>query len=490
MKAFTWTLSGACWHIHIFVFGLLLALGGRAYAGTSDFAIGGRIVRADQIVPYGWIVIRNGKIVSISPERPKTPGIRFLATNDTIYPGLVDLHNHTPFNILPTWTPNQYRNRYAWRNEAMHERVVGLARDMSRNDFCEVNQFAELRALLGGTTTVLGTPSPPPFAQFVQRTLASGIDAGRYVKHWVAGAQDPFRPTPTYAHCIAGLARNLDWENAFDGQSRVRARALNGLDADSLKMRDQLGKGNLELLAVHLAEGKKSDPESQQEFGALVAAGMLTRNTAIVHGIALAEGDFKQMASAGTALIWSPRSNVALYGETADVRGALRAGVRVVLAPDWALTGSATLLGEIQWAYKYSQQSLGGAISPRALFDMASSSAARVAGSAPNIGELAEGRQADFFVVSGMNYQPFEALMTISPRQISMVVVNGIPIVGIPEYVKQLGVSDVEPLSVCGSARVLNSSAMPIAPFSALQRKLDLTLRARGSQLPELVDCP
>lgn len=490
MKPYTWSLMPACGHMHMVISAFLLALGGGGHAGASDFAIGGRIVRVDHIVPYGWIVIRNGKIVSISPERPKTPGIRLLATNDTIFPGLVDLHNHTSFNILPTWAPNQYHNRYAWRNESMHERALELARDMSRSDFCEVNQFAELRALLGGTTTVLGTPSPPPFAHVVQRSLASVLDAGRYLKHWVDGAAGRFRPTPTYVQCVSGLARNLDWENAFDGLRPVRARALIGLDADSSKMRQQLGKGKLELLTVHLAEGKKSDPDSRQEFDALVAAGLLTGNTAVVHGIALAEKEFKQMAAVGAALIWSPRSNVALYGETADVRSALRAGVTVVVGPDWALTGSATLLGEIQWAHKYSQQALGGAISPRALFDMASSSAARVAGSAAHIGELADGRQADFFVVSGMDYQPFEALMTISPRQISLVVVNGIPIVGTPEYVKKLGVSDVEPLSVCGSARVLNSSAMPVVPFSALQRKLDLKLRARGSRLPELVDCP
>src|SRR5207253_1274694 len=37
-------------------------------------------------------------------------------------------------------------------------------------------------------------------------------------------------------------------------------------------------------------------------------------------------------------LIWSPRSNIELYGDTTDVRTAKRMCVKIALAPDWSPT--------------------------------------------------------------------------------------------------------------------------------------------------------
>ena len=42
---------------------------------------------------------------AVSPDRPK----------GTIYPGLIELHNHLSYNALPLWdVPKQYTNRDQW----------------------------------------------------------------------------------------------------------------------------------------------------------------------------------------------------------------------------------------------------------------------------------------------------------------------------------------------------------------------------------------
>ena len=49
----------------------------------------------------------------------------------------------------------------------------------------------------------------------------------------------------------------------------------------------------------------------------------------------------------GAKLIWSPLSNLLLYGKTTNVYEALAEGVLVSLGTDWNPSGSRNLLGEL-----------------------------------------------------------------------------------------------------------------------------------------------
>ena len=102
----------------------------------------------------------------------------------------------------------------------------------------------------------------------------------------------------------------------------------------------ELQSGKLNLFVIHIAEGKRNDPEAQSEFGLLKNAQLLTAKTVVVHGIGLSTADFADMSKIGASLVWSPRSNVTLYGETTDIVTAVQKGVTVALAPDWSPTGS------------------------------------------------------------------------------------------------------------------------------------------------------
>jgi cytosine/adenosine deaminase-related metal-dependent hydrolase len=79
-----------------------------------------------------------------------------------------------------------------------------------------------------------------------------------------------------------------------------------------------------------------------------------------IHTAGLLPEDFAVLARHGGAMVWSPLSNLLLYGATARLDAARAAGVRIALGSDWSPTGSKNLLGELKVAWLYSQHVLNG----------------------------------------------------------------------------------------------------------------------------------
>jgi 5-methylthioadenosine/S-adenosylhomocysteine deaminase len=188
---------------------------------------------------------------------------------------------------------------------------------MQKDDqtFCDMDKFGETEALMGGTTSIIG----------------------------ISGRGDP----PSVPGCVMGLDRNLDWYSGFDPSAKTGTeRIVNMLDIDKIddakahQIASDLNDNKLDLFLIHLGEGLPSDQLSVDEFGKLKDKGLLTNRTAIIHGTAFGKTQFDAMHAAGTYLIWSPTSNLNLYGTTTDVLTAMKAGVTVVLSPDWEPTGS------------------------------------------------------------------------------------------------------------------------------------------------------
>ena len=95
-----------------------------------------------------------------------------------------------------------------------------------------------------------------------------------------------------------------------------RARSIIDLDrtppADRVRLRAQIDAGEVDAVYVHLAEGV--DARSHDEFAELKQANLLTAATIIIHGTALTPADLDDVAAAGAKLVWSPQSNLRLYG--------------------------------------------------------------------------------------------------------------------------------------------------------------------------------
>jgi len=430
----------------------------------------GNLVTPDGVLPNAWLDILNGRIEHIERERPNLPGVPALETSDLIFPGFIDLHNHPSFNIFPRWTPPQkFPNRYAWRSLDAYRAVLEdrqRALTAGGANFCDIDEYVEVRALIGGTTSMIGFSS-----------------------------HDPANVLPD---CIKGLVRNLDVYTGFYGPEQGHERIVNSIGVTPLDMDSntaartarELADGSIDLLAIHIAEGLPTDAESAQELDALDARGLLTAHTALIHSVGLSPSQLARVHRAGASIVWSPRSNFELYGATANLAAAFREGVTVSIAPDWSPSGSDNMFDEIKYAERVNREKLDGLFSSRQLVEMASTIPARVARIDDKVGRLAAGMQADLFLVHTNKAagNPYEAITGGSIANIDMVMIGGVPLYGDAEFLHRLSVS-TEPMTVCGVARALNANALPAGPFAQVAARLSEEMKAVGSELAPVAEC-
>jgi 5-methylthioadenosine/S-adenosylhomocysteine deaminase len=439
-----------------------------AAGGAGAFVLRGTIVTPTEVIKRGFVGIVDGRIVVVSHERPEIENAIELNTAGVILPGFVDVHNHLPWNALPRWIPpHLYSNRLQWRADPVFQQQVAahfdhLVGDGDRTgvgNICDMNAYSEMRALVGGVTSILAT-------------------------HRVA--------------CIHGLVRNLDYNSGFYGTTELnREHVLSAIEIppagapDARQKFVALAQGAItssfyEALFLHVSEGV--DEVSLEEFNFAESQGLLNPKGVVIHGIALGPTQFQSMAAAGTSLVWSPRSNVTLYGQTTDINAALDAGVRIALAPDWAISGSSNMLDELRFADAWNRTHLGGRLSNRQLMDMVTSVPAREAGIDDEVGEIRKGLRADLLVVKGDEDDPFRAVTSAAPEDIQIMFIDGVPLYGDRNLMGRLWPSDaLEEIPLREGSKVLASPAAGFV-FSDVVARLRLALSAEGTSLAPLTE--
>jgi hypothetical protein len=279
-------------------------------------------------------------------------------------------------------------------------------------------RYVECKCLLGGVTT----------SQGIQ--LASNAGVRRFYR---------------------GIIRNVEQTNeAALPEAATRIDDVEASDAQLFLAR--LQKQTCFLL--HLAEGV--DERARNHFLALHMSDdqwAITPQLAGIHCAGLHEEDFDILARHGGAMVWSPLSNLLLYGQTADIQAAKAAGVRLGIGSDWSPTGSKNLLGELKVARLFSEAA-GGIFSDRDLVTMATRGAAGILQWEQVAGSLEAGKRADLLVIDGQSDEPYEQLLRAKETSISLVMINGIARYGTPDLMQQLSPGG-ETLSVGGQARVV-----------------------------------
>ena len=135
-------------------------------------ALAGQIVTMDAartVLKTGVVYLEKGVIVAVQDKAAPPPadfaGVPVTETGGTIYPGLIDLHNHLSYNILQLWdVPKQFGNRGQWagipeyrNNISGPMQVIGQTPDL----LASVVRYVEVKCLIGGvTTTQLPQPEP------------------------------------------------------------------------------------------------------------------------------------------------------------------------------------------------------------------------------------------------------------------------------------------------------------------------------------------
>ena len=85
--------------------------------------LSGRLVTIDaqdKVHDRGLVCIEDGVVRAVVSRGAATPpefaGVAPVATGGTIYPGLIELHNHLPYNVLRLWqAPKRFTNCVAAR---------------------------------------------------------------------------------------------------------------------------------------------------------------------------------------------------------------------------------------------------------------------------------------------------------------------------------------------------------------------------------------
>src|SRR5678815_4008847 len=161
-------------------------------AQDRTIVISGSVVTPEKVLNKGWVVIKHKKISAVSETRPEEENAIWVDTNDIIFPGFVDLHNHPMYAMFEPWDAKQlFNNRYEWRSlEKYKQEISTPARNIQddREGYCDIAEFAEVQAITGGTTTFSGTfllrsftTFPACLSRLAVRKLE--IDSGFYPRH-------------------------------------------------------------------------------------------------------------------------------------------------------------------------------------------------------------------------------------------------------------------------------------------------------------------
>jgi 5-methylthioadenosine/S-adenosylhomocysteine deaminase len=428
----------------------------------TRYALEGRVVTMDASYSEferGLVYVDGGRITAIAPTgAPAPPGFQeapVIGTRGTIYPGLIDLHNHLSYDGLTLWqVPELYTNRDQWGRHPDYRKLIsGPMTVLGKTPgFVEaVVRYVECKALLGGVTTAQGV------------ALFSNQGIQRFYR---------------------GVVRNVE-ETGEDDLPDAATKISDVEAGDAERFLERLQNSSCMLL--HLSEG--TDERARAHFEALRMADgdwALTPALAGIHCAALEPEDFGVLAEHGGAMVWSPLSNLLLYGQTADVGAAKEAGVRIALGSDWSPSGSKSLLGELKVARLVAaEQNIG--LSDRELLAMATREASKILKWDGALGSIEAGKRADLTVLYGRSTDPYANLLEASETDIALVVIDGVPRVGNERLMNPFG-TVTERWRVGSAERMLNLTqinADPVVGALTLREARD-RLRDGLSRLPEL----
>lgn len=411
------------------------------------------------VLEQGVVYVDDGQIVAVEPTgAPPPPGFDnapLIRTGGTIYPGLIELHNHLSYNVLSLWNvPRQFSNREQWGRHPDYRRLIsGPMGVLGRtHGYVEaIVRYVECKCLLAGVTTSQGI------------ALYSNSGIHKYYR---------------------GIIRNVE-DTGDDALPEVLTKIadVEAQAADRFLARLQ----NCTCLLLHLSEGV--DDKARQHFQALhLEDGQWAITDALcgIHSAGLLAEDFQVMQQLGGSMVWSPFSNLLLYGATANVAAAKASGILIGLGSDWSPTGSKNLLGELKVARLVSQ-SLGDLFTDREIVAMATRNAAKILKWDQALGSLEAGKRADLIVVTGRQGDPYDRLLRSRESTISLVIINGIPRCGQVRFMERFGVG-TETWSVGRAERVLNlehETGDPIVGALSLADAYD-HLQEGLRKLPEL----
>ena len=359
---------------------------------------------------HGAVVISGGRIVELVPEdaiesAAGNAGV-FDCGNLYVSPGLINPHEHTRYSFqMLTAQDREKLPVYAHREEWIPDSGVGDVADKIRyldgTDDARTLFWIELRHLLSGATLIGGSGAVWGLAK----------NAG-YRQRPGSGYAADMRTFPFGPEAMQRIRRLRSFP--YQGPESFRPEGTEELPATAPYV-------------PHVAEGIDLAARFEGQFFLdYVAAHKSARRFSLIHGVGLDSRDIRRLGGLDVTLIWSPRSNLALYDETADIPALLRENVRIAIGTDWSVSGSYNMLEELRCADDlYGSRSSSRALSSAALWRMATENGAYSLGLEAVTGKLAAGLAADIMVFQKQSGDPFDDLLRSTAAEVVATFVDG-----------------------------------------------------------------
>jgi len=233
-------------------------------------------------------------------------------------------------------------------------------------------------------------------------------------------------------------------------------RSISGGLSFAASVKSDILNHKLDAFAVHAGEG--IDEHERSEWDQLKALGLNVPQLVMIHTTAFGPAEYAEVAQAGAKVIWSPLSNLLLYGKTDDVPSAVKAGVNVSLGTDWAPSGSANLLGELKVADRVNKKQWAGFLTDQQLVNMVTINPAKAYALDKFIGSIEVGKYADLMVVAKQpGLTPYRDLINARPQDVTLVTISGDALFGDPRIMDAAGkTGDYETVDACGTPKAID----------------------------------
>ncbi|WP_254614758.1 lamin tail domain-containing protein [Myxococcus sp. CA056] len=399
----------------------------------------GIILAPDKVYQGGQMLVDSAGIIQcVSCDCSQTPGAstatRVTCPQAVVSPGLINSHDHITFQAAPyvatgSTVEERYEHRHDWREGNNGHTRISAGGTTNADGI----RWGELRQVIAGTTSIAGSGGAKGLLRNLDAPNLS--ETGSNQEGLGAGSGANYQTFPL---------------SDSDGREVASGCGYAGIDTPS-----DIPAASAYL--PHIAEGIEGTARNEflclsgQQSG---GQDILSQRTAIVHGIGLRAADISMISGKGSSLVWSPRSNIGLYGDTAAVPLYKSLGVNIALGTDWLRSGSMNILRELRCADSLDSDYFNNSLTDAETWAMVTGNAAH-AFQATNTGALAPGKLADvaIFRLNGHVDSPYRAVIMAEPADVVLTMRGGTPLYGEAAVVTALGGASCDTLVVCGAQR-------------------------------------
>ena len=361
-----------------------------------------------------------------------------------VSPGLINAHEHITYSYgtpnPSSWGDERYDHRHQWRCGKNGHKKIPYDGGANKQEIT----WVEVRMLLSGVTSIAGSGSANGFLRNLDKPEQEGLN----------------QPSVEYETFPLGDGNCTMLDEGCDYPY---------FPGSWVEFTD--------CYLPHVSEGVNK--AARNEFLCLSSeedggVDITNSNAAFVHSIGLNARDGEELAYNGTAVIWSPRSNISLYGHTAQTPMYNRLGVLIGIGTDWSYSGSMNMQRELQCAAFLNDNYYGGYFTDHEIWLMATAGNALALAISDVVGVIWQGRVADIAIYRGDGTDNYHrAVIDGTIAETLLVLRSGVPLYGDTDLVMGLPETDGDkceeiPGDVCGEPRTLCVKREVGYPFAQL----------------------